>query len=368
MIRVPKRARLRIAVLAGGQSAERGVSLASGQHVAESLARLGHWVVGIDPVDSPWDESEWDELHAAEHGRVAVNLPAIDPANCRFLAARLRDVDWSAIDACFLALHGGAGEDGRVQRFFEELRIPFTGPGSHSAAVAMSKQATKGALRAAGVSTPHEVVFDADMPLAVLSERAAALGFPVVVKPDGQGSSLGVGLARDREAIAACREEVLQYGDRGLIEPFIAGREFTVALLGREALPIVEVLVDEPVFSFAAKYDQAVHHFRVAQDMPGDEETAIRGAAVAAAAALDTRGLVRVDLRLDESGRPWVLELNAIPGLTQASLAPLAARHAGWEMPEFCERLLRNCLDEVVTDGRSRRPVAEMLHCGGESR
>jgi D-alanine-D-alanine ligase len=366
MIRAPFASRLRIAVLAGGQSAERAVSLASGQHVAESLARAGHWVVGIDPVDCDLVDCDPDDGDAIDRGRVAVSLPPMDSVSCRFLAARLCDVDWTAVDACFLALHGGAGEDGRVQRFFEDRRIPFTGPDSASAALAMSKQATKAALRAAGVPTPADAAFDADMPLGVLCDRATALGFPVVVKPDGQGSSLGVGLARNEAEIAACRDEVLRYGDRGLIEPFIDGREFTVAIVGRQVLPLVEVLVAEPLFSFEAKYDPGTPHFRIADDLPDGQAAAIGSAALAAAAALDTRGLVRVDLRLDAAGRPWVLELNAIPGLTPASLAPLAARHAGWEMPQFCERLLMECLHhEVATRGRPRLRPAYATRAGG---
>ena len=358
MIRAPFAARLRIAVLAGGQSAERAVSLASGQHVAESLARAGHWVVGIDPVDCELIDCDLGDSDAIDRGRVAVGLRPIDLASGRFLAARLCDVDWTAVDVCFLALHGGAGEDGRVQRFFEDREIPFTGPGSASAALAMSKQATKAALRAAGVPTPVDAAFDADTPLAMLCDRAAALGFPVVVKPDGQGSSLGVGLARGHDEIAARRDEVLRYGERGLIEPFVAGREFTVAIVGRQVLPMVEVLAGGPLFSFEAKYDLGTPHFRIADDLSDEQARAIGDAALAAAVALDTRGLVRVDLRLDAADRPWVLELNAIPGLTAASLAPLAARHAGWEMPQFCERLLIECLDGQFVARRSRlRPA-----------
>jgi D-alanine-D-alanine ligase len=367
MFRAPFLTRLRIAVLAGGQSAERAVSLASGQHVAESLARAGHWVVGIDPVDCELVDCEPDDSAAIDRGRVAVSLPAIDLTSCRFLAARLYDVDWTAVDACFLALHGGAGEDGRVQRFFEDRQIPFTGPGSVSAALAMSKQATKAALRAAGVPTPADAAFDADTPLAVLCDRAAALGFPVVVKPNGQGSSLGVGLARHSGDIANCREDVLRYGDRGLIEPFVAGREFTVAIVGRQVLPLVEVLASGPLFSYEAKYAAGAPHFRIVDDLPEDQASAIGSAALAAAAALDTTGLVRVDLRLDTVGRPWVLELNAIPGLTPASLAPLAARHAGWEMPQFCERLLMECLDAEAA-GRGQdwlRPAYASSAAGG---
>jgi D-alanine-D-alanine ligase len=152
-----------------------------------------------------------------------------------------------------------------------------------------------------------------------------------------------------------------------LIEPFVEGREFTVAIVGREVLPLIEVLAGAPLFSYEAKYSVSSPHFRIADDLSEREAATIRGAALAAAVALDTRGLVRVDLRLDTAGQPWVLELNAIPGLTQASLAPSAARHAGWEMPQFCERLLMECLnDEITAHGLSRlRSIYAKREAGG---
>ena len=159
-----------------------------------------------------------------------------------FRPESLEAIDWAAFDLAFLALHGGAGEDGRVQRFLEERQIPFTGPGSASAQTAMSKLATKAALRAAGVPTPDDAPLDPAAPFDHLAAQAVALGFPVVVKPDAQGSSLGVGLANDLVELAACRDDVLLYDRRGIGRTFVAGREFTVAMIGRQALPIVEVL------------------------------------------------------------------------------------------------------------------------------
>jgi D-alanine-D-alanine ligase len=152
-----------------------------------------------------------------------------------------------------------------------------------------------------------------------------------------------------------------------LIEPFVEGSEFTVAIVGRQVLPLIEVLADEPLFSYAAKYAPGAPHFRIADDLPHERAEAVRSAALAAAVALDTRGLVRVDLRLDRAGRPWVLEVNAIPGMTPASLAPLAARQAGWEMPQFCERLLMECLEEeVAARGQVRlRPAFAAQEAGG---
>jgi D-alanine-D-alanine ligase len=137
----------------------------------------------------------------------------------------------------------------------------------------------------------------------------------------------------------------LRYDSAGLLEAFVGGREFTVAVLDRAPLPLVEVCSRTPIFSFAEKYDSSAPHFRFDSELPPAEERSIVDAAVAAACALEADGLVRVDLRLDAHGRPWVLELNATPGMTETSLAPAAARRAGLDLPELCDRLLGRCLE-----------------------
>jgi D-alanine-D-alanine ligase len=338
-------------VLAGGQSTERAVSLASGRCVAQALRRLGHRVSLIDPVDADIEPVQRRFDSPAE-------LPRFEPV-------MLEAVDWSRFDAVFLALHGGAGEDGRVQRLLEDRQVPFTGPGSASAQRAMSKLATKQALRAAGVPTPEDAPFDADTPIDWLAAQAAAIGFPVVVKPDAQGSSLGVGLAHDLVDLVACRDEVLRLDRQGLVEPFIEGREFTVSIVGREVLPTVEVLAGGPLFSFADKYgvadEESGRHRRAVDDLPAATISAIRRAALATADVLETRGLVRVDLRLDEIGEPWILELNAIPGLTPTSVAPFAAGLAGWTMEALCERLVRDCLRDFSPSESTTASIAATI-------
>jgi D-alanine-D-alanine ligase len=341
MIRSRFATRLRVCVLAGGQSAERAVSLASGRQVAESLAEAGHQVTCIDPIDCGSSVE-----------------PAHDVWTAPFQPMSLENIDWSGVDVVSIALHGGAGEDGRVQRFLEDRHIPFTGPGSASAELAMSKRATKRALSIAGVPTPDDAEFDSVTPFDLLVAQAAALGFPVVVKPEGQGSSLGLGLAHDLVELAACRDEVLLYDQRGMVESFIDGREFTVAILGRQTLPILEIHSGGSLFSYAAKYAPGEPHCQLVDDLLPSEADAICQIALATAEVLDTRGLVRVDLRLDAQGQPWILELNAIPGMTATSLAPLAAKGAGWTMPALCDHLVRECFDEFQRRESSAEKIA----------
>lgn len=308
----PLSSRDRIAVLAGGDSAERGVSLVSGRCVADALAVAGYQV------------------------------EIFDPAVCD-----LADIPWSQFEACFIALHGGAGEDGRIQRRLELLRIPYTGSGPAACRLAMSKSASKERFLQAGVPTPPYRL----LPTATCGVLAwdVPCGFPLIIKPDSQGSSLGVSIARNPTevgaSLAACREL-----DRyAIAEPLISGREFTVAVLDRQALPLLEIIAPGGLFDYQAKYRSHATEYRFETGLASEHVAQLEQIAINAADSLGTAGLCRVDLMLDQSGQPWVLEVNTVPGMTGHSLAPLAARRVGWDMPQLCDRLVQQCLaTEVV--------------------
>ncbi|MGD9644366.1 MAG: D-alanine--D-alanine ligase [Pirellulales bacterium] len=299
---------LSIAVLAGGDSAEREVSLETGTNVLAALEAAGHVTA------------------------------AIDPAHCD-----LAEIAWSRFDACFIALHGGAGEDGRLQRRLELLRVPYTGSGPDACRLAMSKSASKERFLQAGLPTlDYLLVAAGDDPREVQS-RAARLPYPLIAKPDSQGSSLGVGVARTPDELPQRIEQAGKFDPYVLIEPYVQGREFTVTLIGRDVLSTAEIVSSRGVFDYAAKYEADDPH-EVRFDLPVESTRPLEALAIGAAEALGTRGLVRVDLRMDEANRPWLLELNAVPGLTDTSLAPQAAARAGLELPHLCERLVRDCL------------------------
>lgn len=300
---------LRIAVLAGGESSERQISILSGWQVCSALEMAGHEPTWFDPAE------------------VAVTA-----------------IPWDQFDACFIALHGGAGEDGRVQQQLERLGVPYTGSGPAASWLAMSKSASKERFLQAGVPTPEYALVRATDPSREIARHASAIGYPVVVKPDSQGSSLGVGIAENVRDLRRCLEKSFALDHYAIIERRIRGREFTVSIIDRQPLPLLEIVSGEPLFSFDAKYSSPQTDYRFETGLPSETTTAISETAVAAAATLGTSGLVRVDLMLDSVERPWVLEVNTVPGLTARSLAPQAAARAGISMPQLCTWMVHDCL------------------------
>ena len=300
---------LHIILLCGGDSSEREISLRSGAQVAVALKEAGHSVETVDPAD-------------------------ID----------LKAIDWPAFDACFLALHGGAGEDGRVQQWLADRDIVFTGSDSAASRLAMSKSAAKEAFAAAGVPTPPYVALLAGDSRRVTDGKVARLGFPVIVKPDGQGSSLGVSVAHDGDQLQAGVTLARQFEPLVLAERFIVGREMTVAVMGRRPLPVLEVVGRDEVFDYQSKYNSPQTEYRFETGLRPMKTEEIQRTAVAATEALGAAGLVRVDLMVDAAEQPWVLEVNTLPGMTARSMAPRAAAEAGLSMTALCDWMVRDAL------------------------
>jgi D-alanine-D-alanine ligase len=291
----------RVGVLKGGRSLERQVSLRSGARVEDALAALGHEVVGIDVGHD--------------------------------LVARLRE---AAPDVAFVALHGRDGEDGTVQELLEVLGIPFTGSGVWGCMRCADKVIAKHAMTEAGIPTPEfyaftETAFKELGAADALGEIEQRLAFPIVVKPSDQGSALGIRFARSAGEVPAALVAAFSYSERVLLERHVHGRELAVSLLDGEALPIVEAVPrEEDFYDFSARYTIGRTSF-VCPAQLGDETTE-RAQALArdVFALLGCRGFARVDLMLEEAtGELFVLEANAIPGLTETSLLPQAADAAG---------------------------------------
>jgi D-alanine-D-alanine ligase len=299
----------RVAVLCGGESHEREISLQSGRAVAEGLRERGHDVVCVDPALTPPE------------------------------AAHFHDVD-----IAFLALHGRKGEDGEIQNTLDRMNVFYTGSGAEASRLAFSKSASKERLFQRGVPTPpYVLVHKFDDPKRML-ELALRIGFPLVVKPDAQGSSLGVSLLKSAEQLPAALQNCFRYDDFGILEQAIPGTEWTVSLLDDEPLPLIQIETPREFFDFTAKYEDPATVYRFEFAVPAHISSTIVEIGLQAASAIETKGLARVDIRLDERGRPWVLEVNTIPGLTEHSLVPKAAAHAGISLGELCERAIESCL------------------------
>ena len=302
---------MKVAVLKGGRSLERAVSLRSGARVEDALGELGHEVVAIDA-----DES---------------------------LVATLKD---ERPDVAFIALHGPGGEDGTVQSLLELLGVPYTGPGVAACVLCMDKVQSKHRMRASGIPTPDWVAFGAaafrELGAAdAIAEVERSLGLPLVVKPAAQGSALGVRFAGSAGDVPQALVAALSYDDRVLIERHVDGRELAVSIIDGEPLPIVEAIPErEDEFNYEARYEIGRTRYACPAELSDAEASAVRDAAVATWAALGCDGFARVDVMLDPGGVPQVLEVNSIPGLTDTSLLPMAAEAAGMSFERFVERAL----------------------------
>jgi len=303
---------LRVIVLAGGDSAERQISLASGAFVVRALQAAGHHAWWVDPRRTP-----------------------------------LESLDRAHFDCCFIALHGGPGEDGRMQQRLDRLGIPYTGSRPAGSQLAMSKSAAKQRFIAAGVPTPPYATFEVGAPVDQIAAAVAQLGYPLIIKPDAQGSSLGVSRLDAPGEFANAVREVSRLDSLAIAEPYIAGREFTVAVLDGVALPAIEIICTGELFSYDAKYrdDRTEHRF---DTLPAVQAAGLEAIAVEATLALGVSGLSRVDILVDARERPWVIEINTSPGMTDRSLAPLAAARAGLPMPALCELLVERSLAQEV--------------------
>ncbi len=307
----------RIAVLAGGRSPEREVSLRSGHRVMTALLSRGYDAFVLDPSE----ESMVEILSAA------------------------------SVSACYVALHGKDGEDGTVQRLLDLLGIPYTGTTPHACQITFDKVLAKEVLEAAGVTTPEWAAVQAnalrDLSAgAILSRVVERVGLPAVVKPNRAGSAMGLRFV-DREAdLPAAVMGALSFGDAALIERKIEGTEVAVSMVGssRDVFPLVEVVPKSGVFDYAARYTAgATEYYAPARLSPEVAATSV-GEATKAFRALGIRDVSRADVMVDREGRPFVVDVNISPGMTDTSLLPMAASAAGVSFPDLCARIVELAL------------------------
>lgn len=308
----------RVAVMFGGHSSEREVSLDTGAAVLDALQTKG--------VDvHPWDPAEKSMMEFAAAG----------------------------FDRVWIALHGPGGEDGALQGLLQWLGIPYTGSGVMASAIAMDKVRSKHLFRAAGIPTPDYSVVTS---LEEASVAAEQVGLPLIIKPSGQGSSVGMSKVFERAELNEAVKVALQYGDTALLETCVTGDEFTVAVLQGHALPSIRIVTPRVFYDYRAKYESDRTEY-VCRGTETDEEEAVYAAlAVAAFDELGCSGWGRVDFMTGADKQPLVLEVNTVPGMTSHSLVPMAAQRDGIDFAELCWRILETSF--AAGDGKDVAEVA----------
>jgi D-alanine-D-alanine ligase len=337
---------MRVAVLMGGRSSEREISLRTGRGVAAALRELGHEVTSIDAADGAVLAPGEEETGA----RPAAEVRALPVS--RMLAA-LESEPVRAAEVVFVALHGTHGEDGTVQAVLELTGRTYTGSAVLASALAMDKAMSKRVFEREAIPTPHWVLVEAGVNARAIQTRDLG-GYPLVVKPNAEGSTVGLTIVRHPSELDAALEKAAQHDRQVLVEKYIEGRELTVAVVGEEAYPVVEIEPRSGFYDYAAKYTKGMTEYTCPAELDPGLARHVRELAVEAAQALGCRGCSRVDFRLDEDDEPWVLEVNTIPGMTPTSLVPMAAKAKGLSYPQLVARIL----DLAVADAAERRSTA----------
>ncbi|MBI3872838.1 MAG: D-alanine--D-alanine ligase [candidate division Zixibacteria bacterium] len=331
---------VKVLVLAGGRSAERDVSLASGAAVSRALAQAGGEVLTLDPGGLKRAVGWNDAASAQPIGAAPPAGAHAAPGAAALTPSDLSLDDLRAVDVVFIALHGGDGENGRLQALLDMARIPYTGSGMQACALAMDKHAAKRIFVAEGIPTPPwRILSESDE--YSFDEITDALGKPLIVKPNSQGSSVGMNRVETKSQWDKALTEAFRWDERVLVEEYIAGRELTVAVLGEEALPVVEIIPADGLYDYEHKYTSGQSEYVCPAQLSPAQIRALQEQGLEAFRALGCRGYARVDFRLSNDGHPYCLEVNTAPGMTATSLVPKAAKAAGIEFPELLQRICR---------------------------
>ena len=330
---------MKIAVLFGGTSQERDVSIASAAQIIPALRGLGHDVISVDTVTGRLTGEAEKKMLTSGVGPEPPSTTALANMRESALALTSNASDIRDVDVVFLALHGGAGEDGRVQAVLDLAGMAYTGSNHIASATAMDKDLSKRLFRACGVPTADWL-----MAPVLAHDVADSLGWPVVVKPNKQGSTVGLSIVREPEALAPALELAERYDDEVMIERFVPGRELTVGILEGEALPVGEIITKAGIFDYQAKYQKGGAQEVFPADLSEPQTQELQELAVRAHKALKLGVYSRIDFRMDPDGNFWCLEANSLPGMTAASLLPQAAKVAGIEFPKLVERICRAAL------------------------
>ena len=328
---------MRITVLTGGTSAERDVALASAVQVVAALRSRGHQVAVVDTARGYISEGDEATLVPSKVGVAPPSTARLEELQRGVLVGSLSQIPAiKGADVLFLALHGGAGEDGTIQSVLEVIGVPYTGSRALGSALAMDKDLSKKLFVEAGVPVAKWV-----MAPATLSEVEQKIGLPCVVKPSKQGSTVGLSIVKQGEELAPAIATAFKFDDEVMIEEFIPGRELTVGVLDGVALAVGEIIPKHEIFDYECKYQPGMSEEIFPAKLDAKIAAEAQRLSLLAHDALKLGSYSRVDFRLSPAGKLYCLEVNTLPGMTATSLLPQSAAAVGIPFPELCERICK---------------------------
>lgn len=336
---------MKILLLAGGNSTEREVSLASGQSVFESLLRQEHTVFAIDPSTNKslvGNDNVFLEFKSEESSKLSTKKPDL-----RSLANTIGSPGFDDVDVVFIALHGGAGENGTIQSLLNLADKKYTGSDMIASAVSMDKVISKHLFRSIGIPTPDWTLYrlaSEEIEDATISDITNNHSFPVIIKPNDGGSTLGLSRVDSQDQLKDAILKSYQESSNVLVEQFIEGRELTVAVLDDQIFPVVEIKSSNKVYDYEAKYTSGKSTYIVPADLDSELAEKIQADAKKAFDVIGAKGLARIDFLLDENGQYYCLELNSQPGMTDLSLAPMAAKASGIDFDKLIKMVIDSAL------------------------
>ena len=336
---------MKVAVLMGGRSSEREISLRTGRGIAQALRDLGHTTTSIDAADGA-------ELKAGDEEASARSLIQVRALPRSSMLAAVQTPAVTAADIVFLALHGKYGEDGTVQSALELAGKTYTGSGVLASALAMDKAMSKRVFEREAIPTPLWMLIEAGVSGRALDTSLLG-GYPLVVKPNQEGSTVGLTIVKRASELDPAIKLAAEFDSQILVEQYIAGRELTVAIIGETAFPIVEIEPLNGFYDYTAKYTKGMTRYTCPAKLEPELAKHVRELAVESAVVLGCRGVSRVDFRLSEDDEAYVLEVNTTPGMTPTSLVPMAAAAKNMSYDQLVARFI----DLALADAKAERSL-----------
>jgi len=333
---------LKILVLMGGTSAERDVSLVSGEAIVEALKAAGHKVMVLDTARDQKLLSNNGKYLPGGVRQKPPDITELEMKGKQLALETIHSFDFSEVDVIFLALHGGQGEDGTIQALLDLTGKPYTGSGVLASALAMNKAMSKKIFEREGILTPEWFLIE-DPELSHLTSIAERVekrfGFPCVIKPNNQGSTVGLTVVEKNQDLKKAFKCAQEFSSRILIERYILGRELTVGILGDIPLPVIEIIPEHGIYDYECKYTHGKSNYVCPAEISEERTKEIQAIGLKAFNALGCEGYARVDFRYGEDGLFYCLEVNTLPGMTSLSLVPMAAKGLGIGFPELVDRI-----------------------------